>query len=215
MAAVLVAMTASLTVLPAVLTLLGPRIEWGTMPWRRRRLARADAASADGHGAWARIARSVMRRPVVYLVTITGALLLIGSPILGAQWGSVDERVLPEDSPSRVASDVVAENFGGDTATADIVVTGGSAADVETYVADLAAVPGVDDVRVVAAASAGDDATDPAAGQLDRRRRRRRRARTSCTSSATYPCPTAPPLSSAVPRPRPSTSSTRSSTGCR
>ena len=47
-AAVLVAMTASLTVLPAVLTLLGPRIEWGTMPWRRRRLARAAAAQADG-----------------------------------------------------------------------------------------------------------------------------------------------------------------------
>ncbi len=165
-AAVLVAMTASLTILPAVLTLLGPRIEWGTMPWRRGQLARAEAAhaggvdGADGHGAWARIARSVMRRPVVYVVTITGALLLIGSPILGAQWGSVDERVLPEDSPSRVAADVVADNFGGDTASADVVVTGGSAATVEGYVSDLAAVPGVADVRVVAAASTGDPADD-------------------------------------------------------
>ena len=49
-AAVLVAMAASLTILPAVLTLLGPRIEWGTMPWRRRRLARADAAGRRAAG---------------------------------------------------------------------------------------------------------------------------------------------------------------------
>jgi uncharacterized membrane protein YdfJ with MMPL/SSD domain len=155
MAAVLVAMVASLTVLPAVLTLLGRRLEWGTMPWRRRRLARAAAEGTDlddGHGAWARIARSVMKRPVAYLVGITAVLLLIGSPILGAQWGSVDERILPADSPSRVAADVVADEFGGDVASAEVVVTGGSATSVQSYADDLSAVPGVLGVQPVGSA---------------------------------------------------------------
>ncbi|GAA2120884.1 MMPL family transporter [Nocardioides bigeumensis] len=152
MAAVLVAMAASLTILPAVLTLLGRRLEWGTMPWRRRRLARAGAEGTDlddGHGAWARIARSVMARPVAYLVGITATLLLIGSPILGAQWGSVDERILPEGSPSRVASEVIADEFGGDTSSAEVVVTGGSATEVDQYAADVAEVADVIGVQPV------------------------------------------------------------------
>ena len=52
MAAVLVAMVASLTVLPAVLALLGRRLEWGAMPWRRRRgAARTMAAPGPGSPA--------------------------------------------------------------------------------------------------------------------------------------------------------------------
>jgi RND superfamily putative drug exporter len=144
MAAVLVAMVASLTVLPAVLVLLGRRLEWGTMPWRRRRPVRA----ATG-GAWARVARSVMRRPVAYLVGIVTVLLLIGSPILGATWGSVDERVLPEGSPSRVAADELADRFGGQTSSAEIVLTGGPADAAERYAASLRTVAGVQEARVV------------------------------------------------------------------
>ncbi|MEO5852335.1 MAG: MMPL family transporter [Nocardioides sp.] len=146
MAAVLVAMVASLTLLPAVLTLLGRRLEWGAMPWRRR--SRGLTAAVSESGAWARVARSVMRRPVVYLVTITAALLLLGSPILGATWGSVDERVLPEGSPSRVAAEVLAAEFGGETSSADVVLRDASPAATEGYAASLAAVDGVGDVRV-------------------------------------------------------------------
>ena len=143
MAAVLVAMVASLTVLPAVLALLGRRLEWGAMPWRRR------AARTDEGGAWARIARSVMRRPVLYLVASVSVLLLLASPVLGAVWGSVDERVLPADSPSRVAAETVADRFGGETASADVVVTGADAAETEAYAASLRQVGGVVDVRIV------------------------------------------------------------------
>ena len=117
MAAVLVAMVAALTVLPALLGVLGPRIELGRMPWRRGSRARlADARTPDElhgadhevvHGAWARVAHSVMRRPVAYLVVIVIGLLSLGSPFLSAKWGSVDERVLPSSSPSRQAAELI------------------------------------------------------------------------------------------------------------
>jgi RND superfamily putative drug exporter len=158
-AAVLVAMTAALTVLPALLTLLGPRIEAGRMPWRRGsragsvtgavagRLAGADPGQA--HGAWARLARSVMRRPVAYLVVITLALMALGAPFLSARWGSVDERVLPAGSASRVAADLAAREFGGATSSANIVVEGATQSQLGSYVSKLGAVSGVRSAQVI------------------------------------------------------------------
>ncbi len=146
-AAVLVAMTAALTVLPALLAVLGGRIELGRMPWRRA--ARQDA-TATTDGAWARVARSVMRRPVVYLLVITVGLLALASPFAGARWGSVDERVLPADMPSRVAADLQADQFGGQTSAARIVVRGADRAQVRAFVDDLAGLPGMGTVRPVA-----------------------------------------------------------------
>jgi uncharacterized membrane protein YdfJ with MMPL/SSD domain len=155
-AAVLVAMTAALTVLPALLTVLGPRIEAGRMPWRRGSHARAATAArlAGGdltlaHGAWARLAHSVMRRPVAYLVVITMALMVLGAPFLSARWGSVDERVLPVSSASRVAADLGAREFGGATSSANIVVQGASQSQLGTYVTKLGTVSGVRSAQVI------------------------------------------------------------------
>lgn len=150
--AVLVAMGASLTLLPAVLALLGHRVEWGTMPWRRRRGARA-ARTGTPHegvreGAWARIARSVMRRPIAYLLASTAVLLLLASPFLGASFGSVDEHVLPEDAPSRVALEKQSQWFGGEQSSASIVVRDADQGTIERYREALARVPDVDSVRV-------------------------------------------------------------------
>ncbi|MFN8196189.1 MAG: MMPL family transporter [Nocardioidaceae bacterium] len=138
MAAVLVAMTASLTVLPAVLGVLGRRIDLGRI--RRRRVGRHTA----GRQRWAGIARAVMRRPVVFLVAISALLLVLGGPMLTARWGGVDETVLPASAPSRVAADLQTEWFGGEQSTAEIVVRGGSAADQAAFLSDLASTPGVD-----------------------------------------------------------------------
>ena len=150
MAAVVVAMLASLTVLPAVLALLGPRIDWGHLP-RRRRTGRHTL----GHHRWARLARSVMRRPVVYVLFISAFLLVIGSPILGARFGAVDERALPKDAPSRVAIDLIRDEFGGETSTADVLVHGASQADVVGYADRLGAVPGIQRVTVLGRAVVG------------------------------------------------------------
>jgi RND superfamily putative drug exporter len=167
MAAVLVAMVAALTVLPALLGVLGPRIEFGRMPWRRGSRARlADARTPDEvhgtdhevvHGAWARVAHSVMRRPLVYLLVIVVGLLALGSPFLGARWGSVDERVLPVSSPSRQAADLQAELFGGETSTASIMLRGADQAATAAYVTRLQEVGGVTEAQAVASKAVNGD----------------------------------------------------------
>ncbi len=155
-AAVLAAMLAALTLLPALLAVLGPRIEAGRMPWRRGSRLRADAgqpgADTDGvdeDGAWARLAHSVMRRPVAYLLVITVALLALGAPFLSVRWGSTDERVLPASAPSRVAADLGAREFGGGTSSANIVVEGASRAQLVAYLGRLGAVRGVRSAQVI------------------------------------------------------------------
>ena len=143
MAAVLVAMAAAMTLLPAVLALLGHRIDAGRLRVRTRR---RPAAS----GRWVRLAESVMSRPVRYLVVLLAGLALLGSPFLGVRWGSVDYRVLPADAPSRIAAETQARFFGGDTASADVVVLGGDRAALADYTAAVAALPGMRSVTPVA-----------------------------------------------------------------
>ncbi len=112
-AAVVVAMVAALTVLPALLAVLGPRIDSLSVRPLLRRLAPRRRTESSGPGAWERIARSVMRRPVLYAVGIVAVLLLLGTPFLRASFGGVDERVLPEDTPSRVVAETLRTDFGG------------------------------------------------------------------------------------------------------
>ncbi|HEY6592855.1 MAG TPA: MMPL family transporter [Asanoa sp.] len=122
MSAVLVAMLAALTVLPALLAVLGHRVNSlrVPMPWRRR-------APAVGEGPWARIARSVMRRPIVYAVGVAAVLLLLATPFLRITWGGFDERVLPVGTESRDVSDRIRAEFPGATvAPIDVLVSGQS-----------------------------------------------------------------------------------------
>ena len=144
-AAVLVAMVAALTVLPATLRLLGRRVDAGRPPWRRRRPVVVD----DQHGRWAALARGVMRRPWLVIVGTVAGLLLIASPFLGAKWGSVDYRVLPSDAPAHVAAEKLSD-FGPETSTASLLVRGASEADLTAYAEQVAGVDGVTDVRPVA-----------------------------------------------------------------
>ncbi len=146
MAAVLVAVVAAITVLPAILMLLGRRIDAGRLPWRRHRPVAVDS----DHGAWARLARAVMRRPVLVLVVVVGALLLVASPFLGVKWGSVDYRVLPPDSPAHVAAVTLNDDFGQERSNANIALETTDPAEVAAYSAEVKDVDGVVDVRTLA-----------------------------------------------------------------
>ena len=148
-AAVTVAMVAALTLLPALLRLLGHRIDALRIPFLNRRRR----SLVTGAGAWARLAHAVMARPVVYVVVITAVLLAIASPFLGAKWGSVDYRVLPQDAPAFVAAEKLNTEFGPERSTANVLVTGADEAGIASYVTALEAVPGVADVRPVDSAS--------------------------------------------------------------
>ena len=147
-AAVLVAMITALTVLPATLRLLGRRIDAGRVPFLNRR--RRTRPEDEETGAWARIGRSVMRRPVTYLVLVTGALALVASPFLNVAWGGVDYRVLPEDAPSRVAAERLNDDFGGEQSSANILLRGASDDAVSAYTTAVEDVSGVTGVEPVA-----------------------------------------------------------------
>src|SRR5260370_18893007 len=105
-ATVLVDMLAALTLLPVLLAVLGPRAN----ALRIRRSVRRPAA-ADASGAWYRVARSVMRRPVVYIAVIVIALLALGSPFRSITWGGTDARALPAGSGPRVVTEALARDF--------------------------------------------------------------------------------------------------------
>ncbi|HSV39364.1 MAG TPA: MMPL family transporter [Nocardioidaceae bacterium] len=145
-AAVVVAMLAALTILPAVLRLLGRRIDAGRLPWRRHRPVSTDTE----HGAWARLAHAVMRRPVVVAVGVSAILLAVASPFLGVKWGSVDYRVLPTDAPAHVAADKLNKDFGPEQSSANILLVDADAADVASYTSAVEAVPGILGVQPVA-----------------------------------------------------------------
>jgi uncharacterized membrane protein YdfJ with MMPL/SSD domain len=86
----------ALTLLPALLAVLGPRIELGAMPWRRRKLGAAE-------GFWHRAAEWVMHRPVRVLVASVAVLCVLGAPFLRLKTASADIRVLPEDTEAHRA----------------------------------------------------------------------------------------------------------------
>jgi RND superfamily putative drug exporter len=154
MSAVGIAMLASLTVLPALLAVLGPRINAlrVPLPWRRRGGARVAAPEAGtGEGAWAGLARSVMRRPAVYVVGVVVVLLVLASPVLRLQFGGFDERVLPEDAQARVVDERIATEFpDGGTDPITVLVSGAPPAQARGFAGQVAAVPGVTEVAVTA-----------------------------------------------------------------
>jgi uncharacterized membrane protein YdfJ with MMPL/SSD domain len=147
MSAVAVAMLGSLTALPALLAVLGPRIDALRMPWRRK-----NRPVTTDHGMWATIGRSVMRRPVLYIVGVVALLAVVASPFLHAAFGAVDEKVLPEGSQSRTVSERLTEDFpDGDLSNLDVLVDGGGESAAARLTADIEELDHVDSVLPVAA----------------------------------------------------------------
>ncbi|MET7952238.1 MMPL family transporter [Micromonospora sp. NPDC005324] len=152
MAAVLVAMLAALTVLPALLAVLGYRIDALRVPqpWRHGLRSRRRAARGGGN-LWARVAQSVMRRPVRYLVGVLVLLAVLATPFLRIEFGGFDERVLPATAAPRVVSERIAKEFpGGAVAPIEVLVSGAPTAQVQSFVGQVATVPGVTGVAVAA-----------------------------------------------------------------
>src|SRR5205807_8406353 len=98
----------ALTLLPAVLLLLGPRIE-------RLRVRRAPDPTR--HGGWYRLSHAVMRRPGAVAVVTAAVLILAGLPFLGVRFTSVDAGVLPQSASARQVSDALHRDFATDAST--------------------------------------------------------------------------------------------------
>ena len=145
-ATVLIDMIAALTVLPALLAVLGPKVNSLRI---RRSVQRPPAAEASGR--WYRLAQSVMRRPVLYAVPIVVLLLALGSPFLKVVWGGVDATVLPSSAAPRLVTESLNRDFPGNP-TAPIealvqfrgpVMSPASRAGLAAYASRLGDVPGV------------------------------------------------------------------------
>ncbi|MEV1009613.1 MMPL family transporter [Streptomyces sp. NPDC049881] len=156
--ALLTALT-TLVVLPALLAVLGPRIEKG------RLLRRRPAKSRQDDGFWHRVASFVMRRPLPVATLATALLLLLGAPFLGLTMGTADERTLPESSPARQVAEEMRAGFASGESQALTVVLpdpSGGAADLGTYAADLSALGGVARVDApVGSYAAGERVAEP------------------------------------------------------
>jgi trehalose monomycolate/heme transporter len=107
-ATVLVDVLAALIVMPALLAVLGPRVN----ALRIRRSVRRPPVP-EGQGGWYRLASSVMRRPLLYAVPIVVVLLALGSPFLHVTWGGTDATVLPAGSAPRVVTEALNRDFPG------------------------------------------------------------------------------------------------------
>jgi trehalose monomycolate/heme transporter len=146
-ATVLVDMLAALTVMPALLAVLGPRVN----ALRIRRSAGRPRAS-EAAGGWYRLASSVMRRPLVYATAIVAALLVLALPFLHVSWGGTDARVLPASAPARVVAQSLTSDFAGNpTAPIEAVVRFDGpvrAGELAAYASRLGQVPGVTGAQV-------------------------------------------------------------------
>ena len=105
----LVAAAAALVVLPAVLVILGERVN-ALSPRRWRRAAEEEAGSV-GSAPWYGLARRVMRRPVIVAVAASALLIVLALPVLGIKFTSVDASVLPESASARQVDEALDTEF--------------------------------------------------------------------------------------------------------
>jgi uncharacterized membrane protein YdfJ with MMPL/SSD domain len=118
-----VSVVAALTLLPALLSLLGDRINALPLPIIGR--TAQEGTGREGR-FWSGIVRAVMRYPVVTLVLSAALLLALAAPVVDLRHGFVGIQTLPERFPSKQGFDALNESFGiGTTDSVQVVVDGG------------------------------------------------------------------------------------------
>ncbi|AGL17328.1 MMPL family transporter [Actinoplanes sp. N902-109] len=139
LAAVALAALLSLTLLPALLAILGPRVD--KLPVRLPHRA--------SRNRWERLAGAVLRRPVLVALPIVAGLLVLAAPISGVHFGENDERVLPAGDPARQAVTALKTDFPALSSAGVLVVLRGEddaapgADGTAAFAQRIAKVPGV------------------------------------------------------------------------
>jgi RND superfamily putative drug exporter len=155
-AVTLVTMLTAVLALPAVLLLLGERVNalpvrglLGLFRRRTRAATGSDPAGATPREAtespfWRGVATRVMRRPLLAGLPVVALLLLLAAPVLHVSFATPDDRVL-NAAPSRQVGDVLREDFGANVSgTMNIVVNGPTTdATLTSYATALSRLPGV------------------------------------------------------------------------
>jgi RND superfamily putative drug exporter len=105
MSVVAVAIFAALIPFPAILAMIGPRID--------KYVVRKGAITPKADGRWAQTARLVMKRPVATVVLTLTVLTVIASPIRNIVFSQADARVMPASSPLAIANEMATRDFPG------------------------------------------------------------------------------------------------------
>jgi RND superfamily putative drug exporter len=163
-AVVLLALAGSILSLPALLAVLGQRVN--SLRIGKRRVERAES-----EGAWHRIATFVMRRPIPIATAGVVFLVLLGLPFLRANFGTPDDRVLPTSAQSRQASEILRAEFSGNNAEGfGVVASGVSANQIDEIAATAAAISSLTGVdRVECAAGTFANGESLTSGEADAR----------------------------------------------
>jgi RND superfamily putative drug exporter len=143
-------MLAALTILPALLAVLGRRVNALSL----QRLVRRSSQSSQNYetrGAWYRLSQFVMRFPVPVALVALAILVTLGLPFLRASFSTPDYRVLPAGQESRVVSERLSRDFARQGASEIVIAiqTPGDAlsatnlAALQTYVAQIQSMPDV------------------------------------------------------------------------
>ncbi|WP_217912691.1 MMPL family transporter [Miltoncostaea marina] len=135
----------ALLVLPAVLALLGGRVNaLAPRAWRRRSEQAHQAATS---GFWYRLSHAVMRRPAIVASVTAIALVVVALPAAGISFTSVDASVLPGSASARQVADRLDTEFPQDRSTPVYLVLAAppgeaTAAELGAYAERLGALPG-------------------------------------------------------------------------
>jgi RND superfamily putative drug exporter len=152
---VIMAVLGALVALPALLAILGKRID--------KAVVRKGALKPKEDGRWAQTARFVMRKPVSVVVLSLVLLTVLAAPINNIVFSQVDSRVLPASNPAAYAAQLITERFPGQEGNPIEIIIPGGASNIEqinNYTQQIAKVVGVvrvgepqilgNDVRVIA-----------------------------------------------------------------
>ena len=144
LAVVVITLFGALVLLPALLLLLGDRLDRWSLPGRRATTAPVTPEQAAGR-FWGRLAGAAMRRPLLYSVPVVGLLVVLAVPVGHAQLGVPDERMLPTTSEGRIVTETLATQFDvtSDQAVNVVAPVWGDVAALPSYAQALSLVDGV------------------------------------------------------------------------
>jgi len=128
---VVAAVVAALSLLPAVLRLLGDRVD----RLRVRRSPGRSTENGEPDGFWTRAARTMMRRPLASLVLSCGALLLLAVPMLHMQTGMPGVREFPDSTSGKRAFTALKDQFSAGLTSPIVVAVDGQLADPQVVAA--------------------------------------------------------------------------------
>ena len=139
MIVVAIAILVATTLLPALIRILGHRVEAGGIAWnafsavRRvwRKRRRPGSTSPDRETFWQQWTYAVMRRPVVSVIAVASLLLVLAIPVLSIKTGNGAIKQFDPGSDARVGTEIAARTSGGGADPVKVVATfqHGTAAD--------------------------------------------------------------------------------------